>query len=107
MVAYDKDGLPYSVKYQLLLPMLLNELQKEHKLVLAQHDVLQTQHRQIIAQQEEIQSLKLQLQEQNSSSLLKNALLEERLTRLESYIQTQTTFDVRAQSSANVNGGVQ
>lgn len=36
MVAYDKDGQPYTVKYQLLAPMLLNELQKQHGIVTAQ-----------------------------------------------------------------------
>ena len=36
MVAYDKDGQPYTVKYQLLAPMLLNEFQKQHAVVTAQ-----------------------------------------------------------------------
>ena len=30
MVAYGKDGKPWTVRYQLLAPMLLNELQKQH-----------------------------------------------------------------------------
>ena len=30
MVAYDKDGQPYTVKYQYLAPMLLNEMQKQY-----------------------------------------------------------------------------
>ena len=29
LVSYNKDGQPYSVKYQNLLPMLLNEVQKQ------------------------------------------------------------------------------
>ncbi len=33
MAVYDKDGQPYSVKYQLLAPMLLNELQKRYRKV--------------------------------------------------------------------------
>ena len=33
MVAYDKDGQPYTVKYQYLAPMLLNELQKQHAVI--------------------------------------------------------------------------
>ena len=36
LVAYDKDGQPYTVKYQYLAPMLLNELQKQHAVVAAQ-----------------------------------------------------------------------
>ena len=41
MVVYEKDGQPYSVKYQLLAPMLLNELQKQHTVVAAQQDVIE------------------------------------------------------------------
>ena len=77
MVAYDKDGQPYTVKYQYLAPMLLNELQKEHTIVMAQQDELQTQLQQIKAQRQEIDGLKLQLQQQNAS-------LQERLSKLES-----------------------
>src|ERR1019366_554099 len=60
MAVYDKDGQPYSVKYQLLAPMMLNELQKQHKLVAAQQSELQTQLQQISAQRQEIDGLKLQ-----------------------------------------------
>ncbi len=66
MVAYDKDGQPYTVKYQLLAPMLLNELQKQHSMVAAQQDVIKTQ-------QEQIQSLRGQNEE-----------FQQRLSRLES-----------------------
>jgi hypothetical protein len=38
MALYDKDGQPSGVKYQMLAPMLLNELQKEHAIVSAQQD---------------------------------------------------------------------
>ena len=31
MVAYDHDGQILTVKYQLLAPMLLNEIQKQHR----------------------------------------------------------------------------
>jgi len=88
MVAFDENGQPSGLHYQLLAPMLLNELQKEHKLVLAQQEALQRQVQQIAEQQEqaveqrqEIQSLKLQLQQQN-------AALQERLSRLESLVST-------------------
>ena len=71
MVAYDKDGAPYTVKYQYLAPMLLNELQKEHAVVAAQQDVIKTQ-------QEEMQTQGQQI-----------AALQERLSRLESLIAKQ------------------
>ena len=68
MVAYDKDGQPYTVKYQLLAPMLLNELQKQHTVVAAQQDVIKAQQGQIQTQGQQI------------------ADLQERLSRLESVI---------------------
>lgn len=75
MAVYDKEGQPYSVKYQLLAPMLLNELQKQHAAVSAQQDVIQTQQEQVNAQQQQIESLQKQ-----------NAEFQQRLSRLESVI---------------------
>jgi hypothetical protein len=102
MAVYDKDGQPSGVKYQLLAPMLLNELQKEHTVVMAQQDELQTQLQQIKAQRHEIDGLKLQLQQQNAS-------LQERLTKLESYVATQmkTASDNPPRATPSANGGLQ
>jgi trimeric autotransporter adhesin len=61
MVAYDKDGQPYSVKYQLLAPMLLNELQKQHAVVAAQQDVIKTQQEQVQTQGQQIADLQQRL----------------------------------------------
>jgi trimeric autotransporter adhesin len=47
LVAYDKDSKPYTVRYQFLAPMLLNELQKQHTVVSAQQDVITTQQKEI------------------------------------------------------------
>ena len=69
MAAYDKDGQPYAVRYQMLAPMLLNELQKQHKVVSAQQDVISTQQEQIQTQGQQI------------------ADLQQRLSRLESLIE--------------------
>src|ERR1039457_4443808 len=52
MAVYDKEGQPYAVRYQLLAPMLLNELQKQHTVVAAQQEVIQTQQEQVSAQQQ-------------------------------------------------------
>jgi hypothetical protein len=68
MAVYDKDGQPSGVKYQLLAPMLLNELQKEHAVVASQQDVIKTQ-------QDEIQTLQQQSKD-----------FQQRLSRLESLI---------------------
>ena len=102
MVVYDKDGQPYTVKYQMLAPMLLNEVQKQHAVVAAQQDELQTQVQQIKAQRQEIDGLKLQLQQQNAS-------LQERLTKLESYVATQmkTASDNPPRTTPGASGGLQ
>jgi hypothetical protein len=53
MVVYDKDGQPYTVKYQLLAPMLLNEVQKQQKVVTAQQQQIE-QMRQRLSQLEAV-----------------------------------------------------
>ena len=102
MVIYDKEGKPSAVKYQMLTPMLLNELQKEHAVVMAQQDDLQTQLQQIKAQRQEIDGLKRQLQ-------LQNASLQERLQKLESYVETQmkTAAENPPRTTPVANGGLQ
>ena len=110
MVMYGKDGQPLTVKYQLLAPMLLSELQKQHKVVTAQQDELAslreqatTQRQQVVAQQQEIDTLKSQLQ-------LQNAAFQERLSRLESLVTTQVqtaAVDKAAQPTTAANGNLQ
>ncbi len=81
MVGYDKDGQPSSVKYQLLTPMLLNEVQK-------QNTQIQNQDVQMRKQAEAIQ---LQ-QEQNRK-------LEDRLAALEALLSAQTPTAARPAGS--------
>ncbi len=76
LVAYDKDGQPFTVRYQYLAPMLLNELQKQYRRAEQQAEIAVTQQAQMRAQEREIEGLKWQLQ-------LKDASVEERLSRLE------------------------
>jgi septal ring factor EnvC (AmiA/AmiB activator) len=75
LVAYDSDGQPYSVRYQYLSTMLLNEMQKQYRRA-------ETEAEQIAAQQQEIESLKQQLQ-------LQNGAVQERLSRLEKVLGNQ------------------
>ena len=75
MVVYDKDGQPYTVRYQVLAPMLLNELQKQNAVVAAQQDVLQTQQQRADQQQGQIQTLQRQNEE-----------MQQRLSRLETLL---------------------
>ena len=82
LVAYDKDGQPYTVRYQYIATMLLNEVQKQYHRAEAQAEVIK-------AQQEEIDGLKQQLQVQNATLQLQNATLQERLSRLEALAQVE------------------
>jgi hypothetical protein len=76
LVAYDNDGQPYSVRYQYLSTMLLNEVQKQYRRAEKQSEIVASQQAQIKAQAQEIESLRQQLQ-------LQDATLEQRLSRLE------------------------
>jgi hypothetical protein len=68
LVAYDKDGQPYTVRYQYLAPMLLNEVQKEHR---------------------KVEELEAELQEQKAELKKQNDQLLQRLTRVETLLQSQ------------------
>jgi hypothetical protein len=45
LVAYDRDGRPETVRYQFLVPMLLNEVQKEHAAIEEQRATLEEQRK--------------------------------------------------------------
>jgi hypothetical protein len=47
LVAYDKDGQPYSVRYQYLSTMLLNEVQKQYRRAEAEAEVVRAQEQKI------------------------------------------------------------
>jgi hypothetical protein len=64
LVAYDNDGRPYSVRYQYLTTMLLNEAQKQYRRAQAEAKV-------ITMQEEKIEQL------------------EQRLSRLEGLVRAQ------------------
>ncbi len=74
MVAYDNDGRILTVKYQLLAPMLLNEVQKQNAQLQSQAEAIQLQ------------------QEQNRK-------LEDRLAALETLLSSQTSTATRPASS--------
>ena len=71
MVAYDNDGQPYTVRYQYLAPMLLNEVQKQYQRAEAEAKV-------ITAQQGQIDSLHRQVED-----------LQQRFSRLETLVGAQ------------------
>ncbi len=89
LVAYDNDGQPYTVRYQYLTSMLLNEVQKQYHRAEAEANVIQSQQDQIKAQEAKIGDL------------------EQRLSRLESLIGAPVkAADVRT-ADASRAGDVQ
>lgn len=47
LVAYDPDGKPYTIKYQYLTTMLLNEVQKQYRRAEAEAEVIKSQEEKI------------------------------------------------------------
>ncbi len=78
LVAYEPDGKPYTVKYQYLTTMLLNEVQKQYHRAEAEAVVITQQADKLDTQQEQIKSLQRQNQE-----------FQQRLSRLEGLIGRQ------------------
>ena len=98
LVTYDDQGKLQSVRYEQLIPMLLNELQKQANQVQTQTreteeltQRLQAKDAQLAAQQREIDALK----QQNVSI---NAL-SERLATLERQVQTANSERLRSLAS--------
>ena len=79
LVAYDNDGQPYTVRYQYLTTMLLNELQKEHRMV---------------------EELKSELQVQKAALKKQNEQLQQRLTGVETLLQSQVNSAIAQTASA-------
>jgi trimeric autotransporter adhesin len=63
LAVVNKEGQPETVKYQDLTPMMLNELQKEHKRAVAQDGMIKTQQHDLSEQKKEIDEMKAQLAE--------------------------------------------
>jgi len=83
LVAYDKDGQPYSVRYQYLSTMLLNEVQKQYRRAEAEATVITAQEQRI-------------------------SELEQRLSRLESLIGASVnTAQMEPERHSNSRGGTQ
>jgi len=61
LVAYDRDGRPETVRYQLINALLLNEVQKQHRSADAQEETIEQQKGTIDRQQAEIEELKARL----------------------------------------------
>jgi hypothetical protein len=61
LVARSADGQVESVRYQLLDPMLLNELQKQNSTITAQKEQIRAQGEQARAQEQRIGSLEERL----------------------------------------------
>ncbi len=84
LVAYDNDGQPYTVRYQYLTPMLLNEAQRQYRRAEAQAEIIKSQEQKIDSQQTQIEEL------------------QQRLSRLESLVGAQVNIAHTGQPQPNV-----
>jgi hypothetical protein len=57
LIVYGSDGQPQAIRYQFMTPMLLNEVQKQHKIVATQQEVISTQQHQISDLQQRLSRL--------------------------------------------------
>ena len=99
LVSYEKDGkTPYTVRYQYLASMLLNEVQKQYHRADEQGQLIESQQKQIEGQrsQIEVQRTEITAQSQQIENLkqelqLQNASMQERMSKLESLVDRKTT----------------
>jgi len=89
LVAYDKNGEPYTVRYQYLAPMLLNEVQKQYRRTAAQSGIVAAQQEQIAEQQEQIKDQQQEIETLKRQLQLQTASVQERLSRLEGLLREQ------------------
>ena len=68
MVAYDKDGQLLTVKYQLLAPMLLNEVQKQNAQLQGQAEAIRLQQEQNRKLEDRLAALEALLSSQKSAA---------------------------------------
>jgi septal ring factor EnvC (AmiA/AmiB activator) len=78
LVEFSDNGEPYTVRYNLLISMILNELQKQYHQENGQRDTINQQDEKLERQQQQIE----ELQKQNSE-------MQQRLSRLEMFLLKQ------------------
>src|SRR5436190_2971120 len=78
LIARDRDGRPYTVRYEAVNAMLLNEFLKEHRTVQELKSAMARQEATIAKQQEGIKALRTQLKEQAAQIQNVSAKLETR-----------------------------
>jgi hypothetical protein len=62
LVIFDRDNRPENVRYHLVNAMLLNEVQKQHRLIESQQSENQAQRKQLVAQEDEINAQQQHMQ---------------------------------------------
>src|SRR5262249_29298711 len=90
LVALDKEGKPFSVRYDKVNAMLLNEFLKEHKRVGEQNCKIENQERQIHDQQATIIELKSTIAQDEKSLQSRFAEQEKHIETLASNLQRVT-----------------
>jgi hypothetical protein len=89
LVARDAQGKPYTVRYEAVNAMLLNEFLKEHRTVQGLKSIVAKQEATAAQQQKEIKALTASLKEQASQIQKVSAQLELSKTALRTVVNNQ------------------
>jgi hypothetical protein len=82
LVVFDEHGSPQTVRYHFVNAMLLNEVQKQHRLIEAQQNANEALQKQLIAQEQRIDQLNAMLQNQQTSQQAEMVSLREEIRAL-------------------------
>jgi len=74
LVVRDKEGKPYSVRYEMVSAMLLNEFLKEHRAFVEQQQKMEEQGATIAHQQKQIDALTAGLQKVSAQLEMNNSV---------------------------------
>ena len=70
LITRDRDGKPYTVRYEEINAMLLNEFLKEHKAFLEEHRTVEELKKQVVALTAGLQKVSAQLEANKPSPQL-------------------------------------
>src|SRR5262249_744735 len=82
LVIFDKDNRPENVRYHLVNAMLLNEVQKQHRLIESQESENASQRKQLVAQEDQINAQQQHMrtmEEQMETLRRQNADIEQQM----------------------------
>ena len=103
LVQYDKAGKPFTIYYHLLTPMLLNELQKQHRQIVAQKSEIAAQKKEVALLMSENESRKTEVAAMKQSQKSEMTALKAELASLKQAQQQQLQVLAKLAASAQTS----